>query len=345
MTTVNPPRPRPASQPQWPWACLALAAQCLLACWRLEEEVASCSPCLMARVPGPLGLLQPDLSGKPPPPQSGATEAEVSMKAQLMAAVASEDYEAVKALADSLLVARRRRLGQAPAPAGRQPEPTGIVWAGTGGVPLEAGHDEVLLRLAKKRRPQLKLRYGFDSTVHTVAGGAPVAEEEKAFPRALYSIFVRLELDQVTLDFLQGPPPSDAAEKNAHADREKMTNTDRIALLATHAMHVLSTGQFSQLLGRKPSEARGHLLDIGAGTGAVTAELAPLFSTVTTTEISVQMAAQLRGRGYDCVPASGSGDVAAEVRAHLGCAPPEYDTIALLNVLDRCSEPMTMLAR
>eukprot|EP01047_Picozoa_sp_COSAG01_P042800 COSAG01_NODE_3760_length_5722_cov_5.035390_6_plen_87_part_00 len=54
---------------------------------------------------------------------------------------------------------------------------------------------------------------------------------------------MRLALDQPTLDFLQGPPPSDAREKNSFADRTRMTNTDRIALLQTHAMHVFSTAQ------------------------------------------------------------------------------------------------------
>ena len=63
---------------------------------------------------------------------------------------------------------------------------------------------------------------------------------------------MRLALDQPTLDFLQGPPPSDALEKNAFADRTQMTNTDRIALLQTHAMHVFSTAQVRVLLGQQP---------------------------------------------------------------------------------------------
>jgi hypothetical protein len=167
-------------------------------------------------------------------------------------------------------------------------------------------------------------------------------QAELAFPAALHAKFVRLALDQPTLDFLQGPPPSDAREKNSFADRTRMTNTDRIALLQTHAMHVISTAQVrttargkyeqhvgksqpvlmmihpifsaaaqvAQLLGRDPGAAgaAGHLLDIGAGSGAVTAQMAPLFAQVTTTEISVQMAARLRDRGYDCVPATGGGD-------------------------------------
>eukprot|EP01047_Picozoa_sp_COSAG01_P042801 COSAG01_NODE_3760_length_5722_cov_5.035390_7_plen_111_part_00 len=61
----------------------------------------------------------------------------------------------------------------------------GVIWGGTGGEPVHGpggNADEPLLQLARGRRPQLKLRYAFDRTCHTVEGGAPAEEVSRAFP-------------------------------------------------------------------------------------------------------------------------------------------------------------------
>lgn len=80
------------------------------------------------------------------------------------------------------------------------------------------------------------------------------------------------------------------------------------------------------------------LLDIGAGDGHVTAclEATGLFRTILTTEASSVMCWRLRQRGYISI---NSVDIA-------NC--PElsgkrFDVVALLNVLDRCSKPLTLL--
>ena len=115
--------------------------------------------------------------------------------------------------------------------------------------------------------------------------------------------------------------------------RKMMSDYDVNALLGIHEMWVLSTAQWSELLG---SPVGGRLLDIGAGAGVVTAQLAPLFDEVHTTELSAQMAKQLRRRGYHCHEI----DVAS---AGMPEGPGAWRTIALLNVIDRTNYPMTLL--
>jgi len=78
----------------------------------------------------------------------------------------------------------------------------------------------------------------------------------------------------------------------------------------------------------------GKLLDIGAGDGRVTSQLAPLFSEVTTTEVSHNMVKRLRSRGFKCFETSDLRNIPFEGG---------YDVISFLNVLDRCNEPITIL--
>jgi 2-polyprenyl-3-methyl-5-hydroxy-6-metoxy-1,4-benzoquinol methylase len=103
------------------------------------------------------------------------------------------------------------------------------------------------------------------------------------------------------------------------------------ALLDTYPLFMLSQSQWAQLLA---PYAGGRLLDVGAAAGHVTSRLAPLFGDVTATDVSRPMVRRLRARGLR----ASILDLAAN------SAPDgPYDTIALLNVLDRCARPQTML--
>ena len=108
-----------------------------------------------------------------------------------------------------------------------------------------------------------------------------------------------------------------------------LTLTDLNAWLHRGEMFVLSSAQARHLLGG-PFQ---RLLDVGAGDGAVTTQLAPLAREVITTEASHPMAKRLRERGSPCLvtemPAAGF----------------TYDLISCLNVLDRCKRPLTLLRR
>ena len=74
-------------------------------------------------------------------------------------------------------------------------------------------------------------------------------------------------------------------------------------LLGRGTMFVFSTTQLQKLLGssiaeREAGEER-RLLDLGAGDGGVTAHMAPLFDTVSVTEMSPLMRRALAKRGFE----------------------------------------------
>lgn len=150
--------------------------------------------------------------------------------------------------------------------------------------------------------------------------------------------FVRLDVDHGAADYLG------QAEIRRHGRlmtwlhgrlRGLLSDFDINGLLGTYPMHVLSTQQWETLL--KPAlDARtqaGTLLDVGAGRGDVTATLAPLFDQVVVSETSSSMARRLRKAGYRCL----HGDLAQlELNER-------FAAISLLNVLDRCRRPLSLL--
>jgi SAM-dependent methyltransferase len=112
--------------------------------------------------------------------------------------------------------------------------------------------------------------------------------------------------------------------------RHVMSDFDANALLGMYPMHLLSTREWRRLLGPTPG---ARLLDVGAGSGDVTAELAPLFRDVIVTETSALARRRLRRRGFYCQPC----DVTDQPVSG------NYDVITCLNVLDRCARPRSLL--
>jgi hypothetical protein len=91
------------------------------------------------------------------------------------------------------------------------------------------------------------------------------------------------------------------------------------------------------------------LLDVGAGEGAVTQNLRAGggFDAVVATEASAPMVAALRRRSFDAVVESTRVSAAkrAAKTAGIDLGPEDaFDAVALMNVLDRCDEPFTLLA-
>jgi SAM-dependent methyltransferase len=129
-----------------------------------------------------------------------------------------------------------------------------------------------------------------------------------------------------------------------------LSDFDVNGLLGIYPMHVLSQMQWRAIWSAvEPERARGltspdegvarpifgSLLDIGAGSGDVTQELSPFFEKTTATETSGPMMRRLRKRGFHVV----EGDLATQ--------PPlggTFDVVTLLNVLDRCESPLTLLS-
>lgn len=114
--------------------------------------------------------------------------------------------------------------------------------------------------------------------------------------------------------------------------RSWVSDFDADGLLDMYPMHLLGTEQWRMLLGEH--RGRRHL-DVGAGAGHVTSQIAPLATETVTTETSRVMARKLRNRGFRCFET----DV-----AETGAPEPHYDLVTCLNVLDRCPRPKSLLA-
>lgn len=116
-----------------------------------------------------------------------------------------------------------------------------------------------------------------------------------------------------------------------------LSDFDINGYLGTYPMHVLSTAQWKVLLEQTGLDYNAaHLLDVGAGRGDATAKLSQLFAETTVTETSRAMARRLRRQGYHCI----EGDI-----SELNDEAMKFDAVSLLNVLDRCDRPLSLLGK
>jgi SAM-dependent methyltransferase len=154
-------------------------------------------------------------------------------------------------------------------------------------------------------------------------------------PSVLAERFVQLEADDGLRSFLaevRGRPHGALVTALYDLLRRVMSDYDAYGLLGMYPMQLLSTAELERLLGVGP---RTSLLDVGAGSGGVTAHAAALFASTTVTESSPVLRRKLRARGY-------------RVLEHdLSLAPlasdEHFDAITCLNVLDRCLRPHSLL--
>lgn len=145
--------------------------------------------------------------------------------------------------------------------------------------------------------------------------------------------FVELPMDAEWLNEVAALAKSRHGTLRTYAQRFArlyLSDFDANALTGMYRMQLLPTGAWRRLLG----ECGGRLLDVGAGSGDVTSALAPCFDEVETTEVSRGMVRHLNKRGFRC-RALDLSETALE-------APP-FQAVSLLNVLDRCRKPKTLL--
>jgi SAM-dependent methyltransferase len=177
-----------------------------------------------------------------------------------------------------------------------------------------------VLRIANET---LELRYGADLD----ALGPELA------PR-----FVELAFDAAAESFVDAAlraPPGPFKMRLFGVLRRVATPFDVSAWLRIHALHLVGEAAWRRLLGQR---ARGRVLDVGAGSGGVTASLAGFASELVATETSGPSARRLRARGFRAHLL----DLAEPgARAALGVEP--FDVVACLNVLDRAARPRALL--
>jgi SAM-dependent methyltransferase len=164
-----------------------------------------------------------------------------------------------------------------------------------------------------------ELRYGCDGV---------------ALPRELRTRLVDLSLGDAGRQYIDAALATGPGAARTRLHRtliQFLSDFDANGLLGMYPMHLLGTEQWRQVLGDAPI---GRHLDVGAGSGDVTRQLAPLATEIVTTETSWAMARVLRRKGFACVRADVSTD---------GVPEPHYDLITCLNVIDRCARPRTLL--
>lgn len=116
--------------------------------------------------------------------------------------------------------------------------------------------------------------------------------------------------------------------------RQFVSDFDLDGWLNMHALFLLDTKGWESILG---SSRYSTLLDIGAGRGDVTATLAPLFEQVAATETSKPMVRRLLQRGFEAH--------AIDLAEQDFESPRLFSVVAMLNVLDRCSRPRSLIER
>lgn len=154
---------------------------------------------------------------------------------------------------------------------------------------------------------------------------------------ALAGRFVELGLDPSTRAWIDGAidRPTPAARLAARTvARSLLGDYEANALFDTHDMRVLGREQWPVLLGTGGVQ---RWLDVGAGDGRVTRELAPMAREVVTTETAHRMASRLRDRGFVCHEIDLVGAELPELSP--------FDVVSALNVIDRTARPYTLIER
>ena len=154
----------------------------------------------------------------------------------------------------------------------------------------------------------------------------------EALPAPLAARFDPLPPDP-EVDALAARRPHGALREGARRIlRRVMSDFDADGLLGTCPMALLGPRSWEALAGDKRG---GRLLDVGAGSGDITLHARSLFRHIVTTETSGPMARRLRRRGFPCHRL----DLAREPLPGGG----PFDVVSLLDVLDRCDRPRSLL--
>lgn len=153
-------------------------------------------------------------------------------------------------------------------------------------------------------------------------------------PAVLQRVFVELDADDSTrlwIDSVRDKPNTRARALLRDLAMIFVSYYDANGLTNSFQDRLLSTAQWRRLLG----EGGARLLDVGAGDGEVTRQIAPLFTEIVTTEMSKPMVRRLRSKGY----AAHHCDIAFDPIDEPG----SFDVVALQNVIDRTTHPLQLI--
>lgn len=153
-------------------------------------------------------------------------------------------------------------------------------------------------------------------------------------PAELRRAFVELDADDSTrswIDAVRDKPNSRAKTLLRDLAMVFVSYFDANALTNSFQDRLLSTAQWRRLLG----EGGARLLDVGAGDGEVTRQIAPLFSDVVATETSQPMVRRLRSKGYTAH--------CCDIAFNPVDEPGSFDVVALQNVIDRTTHPLRLI--
>lgn len=161
--------------------------------------------------------------------------------------------------------------------------------------------------------------------------------------------FVHLDMVDPSRQFIRRHPPMGTAKRMAC---EVISAVASPMHFGFHAMQLLESSSSMKLL-KEAGAKLGTLVDVGAGSGYVTEQLAQVFQVAVATDHSWPCCIQLRARGLGGVHGEDLSHtvVAAalqKLRARSAAEIEEHrfvDVVAALNVLDRCSRPRRLLAQ
>ncbi len=162
----------------------------------------------------------------------------------------------------------------------------------------------------------------------------PLPIDRARLPDDLAARVVRLPADDdVRRRFVAETTPHGPVAMRAHAVlRRFASDFDVNAWLGTYRVCLLGRASFDDFLAKTP---RRSLLDIGAGSGAVTAELAPLFERVVVTETS-RGAMRALGARWEAH--------AIDLATRALPRSERFSVVSLLHVLDRAPRPRSLLS-
>ena len=131
-------------------------------------------------------------------------------------------------------------------------------------------------------------------------------------------------------------PHSVVASKCLDLLSNVLTYNGASSLLGMRKVHLIDTGSARTLLMKGSNETKHKkLLDIGSGNGDVTDCLSPLFEEVSAIEVSGACRFALKKRHRISRVLKDMNELDSEE---------QFDVISLLNVLDRCDCPNTLLS-